>query len=302
MTHALALQALGCPTPIEISVAEFNAIKSARTTLLTALSAEEKYDLVIENYAEYERELLGLTIEKMLHHDFQWQAFAADRYLVGRRLANALTVSRSYIDQIKQDVKTICGIDADEATTLNACFSVEYDRSIGYRVMEALRNYLQHGGFPIALSFPSEWDEPRARLRFGITPMLDLHDLAASTFKSTVYQELLAFADNAKPNATLWLREYIEGINRVHSLYRELVSERVKTARSEFGRAIQRARECFGSNVGALAAISCDDAGEQSEVVPVFEGISERLAILTRRNPKLPTLSRWYVSSEVLSS
>jgi hypothetical protein len=168
--------------------------------------------------------------------------------------------------------------------------------------MEALRNYLQHGGFPIALAYPSGWDEPLVRLRFGITPMLDLRELATSTFKSTIYQELFTFADkDANPNITLWLREYVEGINRVHGQFRELVSERVETARSEFARAIQRARECFGSKIGSLAAVSLDDVGEQSEVFPIIDGILERLDVLTKRNPKLPTLSRWYVSSEVQS-
>lgn len=304
MKHVLALRVLGRPEPIEITSAEFSAVKSARTTLLASLSAEEKYDLVIENYAEYERELLSLTIEKMLHRDFQWTTFAADRYLIGRRLANVLTVSRSYADQIRQDVKTICGTDTDEATSLKSCFSAEYDRSIGYRVMEALRNYLQHGGFPIALSFPSAWDDrPEARLRFGATPMLDLQALGASTFKSTVYRELLASTDNdAKRNITLWLREYVEGMSRVHAQFRELIAGRVEGAQSEFGKVIQRAHECFGRRIGGLAAVTYGDCGEEDEVLPIIDEISQRLSILRRRNPKLPTLSRWYVSSEAPSS
>jgi hypothetical protein len=44
---------------IEISEAEFQTLKCAKESLITVLNIEEKFDAVLENYSEYERELLG---------------------------------------------------------------------------------------------------------------------------------------------------------------------------------------------------------------------------------------------------
>ncbi len=299
MTHVLALRLSVPPRRIEISNAEFDAIKCARAVLLEALSAEEKFDLVIGNYADYEQEIMSMAIHNMLHHDFRWSTFADGRYLIARRLANVLAVARSYIDQIKQDVESVLGQDAKN--TICSAFSAEYDKSIGYRVMEALRNYLQHGGFPIGLSFPFEWQGAEgSAMRIGIAPTLSLRDLEGSAFKSSVYRELLALGqENRKANINLFLREYIEGLNRVHIHLRELISARVEDARSEFVRATQVGRERLGPHIAGLAAIAIDDDGRETEVLGIFDEISDRLAVLVKRNPALPTLSRWYVTGEV---
>ncbi|WP_321477382.1 hypothetical protein [uncultured Paludibaculum sp.] len=298
MTYLLALRAAVPPICSEISSAEFDAIKCARAVLQAALRTEEKFDLAIDNYAEYEREMMNLAIHKMLHQDFQWSTGADGRYLIARRLANVLTVSRSYTDQLSQEGRIILGQDAKSAISL--VFSQQYERSIGYRVMVALRNHLQHCGFPIDLSFPFAWEgEGRTSMRIGITPTLNLRELDVGTFKSTVYKELLAIEkDRKKSNINLLLREYIEGLNRVHIYFRESIAVPVESARSEFERVIQFGRERLGPNIGSLAAIALGDDGSETEVLGIFGEISDRRALLVRRNPALPTLSRWYVTGE----
>lgn len=298
MTYLLALRAAVPPCWNEISSSEFGAIKRAKAVLQIALGAEEKFDLVIDNYAEYEREIMNLAIDKMLHQDFQWSSGADGRYLIARRLANVLTVSRSYTDQLKQDVTAILGQPAKDV--ISAAFSQEYDRSLGYRVMEALRNYLQHCGFPISLSFPFAWeDEERTTMRVGVTPTLSLRELDGSTFKSAVYKELLALGqDHRKSNISLFLRGYIEGLNHVHICFRELISAPVEGALVELERVTNFAMERLGTNTGSLAAIAIGEDGGEREVLGIFGDIADRRAALIRKNPALPTLSRWYVTGQ----
>jgi hypothetical protein len=61
---------LGCSSVIEISDDEFTRITNAKRNFLTLLGIEEKFDLVLENYLEYERELLSLNLQRMLLQDF----------------------------------------------------------------------------------------------------------------------------------------------------------------------------------------------------------------------------------------
>jgi hypothetical protein len=51
---------------IEIPQAEFDAISTARAHVLTFVGVERKFDLLVENYADYERELLEASLESLL--------------------------------------------------------------------------------------------------------------------------------------------------------------------------------------------------------------------------------------------
>lgn len=298
MKYILTPRTLTSKKPVDISEAEFTAIKKARDTLLTATNVEEKYDLVVENYSEYERELLGLTVSWMLHRDFQWSSFASARYVVARRLANVLTVARSYEDQVKQDVQRASGDDGQRVLVQK--FAEEYDGSLGYRTMAALRNYLQHGGFPFKMTLRTTWNDDRTRCQFVIIPLLEMSQLRGSSFKSAVRQQLDAFvAEKGEPNVTLFLRQFIEGLNRVHVHVRASLAEHVQHAQLEFGHVITRAREHFEGQVPGLAAVALDGGGHEQEVVAVFQDILDRRFELERMNRELPTLSSWYASGEI---
>lgn len=67
MRYGISACALENWPVLDISAGEFDAIKRAQRGLLTVLTIEEKFDAVLENYAEYERELLSLTLQRMVH-------------------------------------------------------------------------------------------------------------------------------------------------------------------------------------------------------------------------------------------
>ena len=54
------------------------------------ISIEEKFALVVDNYAEHERTLLDLTLSRMLDVDFGYSTVHDGRHLVNRRLANLM--------------------------------------------------------------------------------------------------------------------------------------------------------------------------------------------------------------------
>ena len=72
---------------------------------------------------------------------------------------------------------------------------MEYDKSVGYRIMEALRNYIQHRGEATkGISYPSqiEWREEGDPLwNFRLDLMLDMEALRRDKrFKRSVLQEI----------------------------------------------------------------------------------------------------------------
>src|SRR5947208_13497242 len=99
MTYGLTILAIGNTAFLEITPDEFRQIKTAKLIAMTALAIEEKFEILVENYSEYERTLLDLTLGKMIRMNFDAVSFAADRQLINRRIANLLMAARLYIDQ-----------------------------------------------------------------------------------------------------------------------------------------------------------------------------------------------------------
>jgi hypothetical protein len=149
MRYGITTLVLGSPGLIEISNQDYENIKQARRILFEALYLEEKFDLLTENYIEYETDLLALSTRYMIFRDQNYSWFRREQNLISRRVINLLTACRMYLDQSEHHLHNIYNGDSPKLTDLEVEKSFQYDGHLGYRVMEALRNYVQHRGSPI---------------------------------------------------------------------------------------------------------------------------------------------------------
>jgi hypothetical protein len=145
-------------TLIEISEEEFLRVKIAKQKIVRSLAVEDKFDLVLANYAEFEREILGLAVHQMVYFDLSWSSMRFDTQTLNRRVANLLSAGRLYIDQIMHDAGVLAGEDELLVELIRKKSSEQHDAKLGYRVMETLRNYTQHRALPVhQLSYPCAW-------------------------------------------------------------------------------------------------------------------------------------------------
>jgi len=94
MQYGITKLLIGSNNCLDISQEEFEEAKIAKHSLVEVLSIEEKHNLILDNYAEYESELLGLGLKRMLFSDRNWSSFESEIHIVGRRLINLLTTCR----------------------------------------------------------------------------------------------------------------------------------------------------------------------------------------------------------------
>jgi hypothetical protein len=94
---------------IAITAEDFRDIKKAKTNLMIALGIEEKFALLVENYTDYERTLLDLSLKNMIQQGWLWNSFMDDMQMVNRRIANLLMPATLYVDQISHDISCIFG-------------------------------------------------------------------------------------------------------------------------------------------------------------------------------------------------
>ena len=297
MRHRLAILSLDNWPFVEISSGDFDEIKDAKTKLTIALELEEKFELLVENYAEYERTLLDLTLTNMIRQDWVWTNFMDQRQLVNRRVANFLMTAQLYIDQAKHDIATMYGRESQAARDLKRAFDRESEESLGYRVMKKIRNHAQHRALPVgALSYPgTHQQDGKSSVRFGIELQLDLDELRDDP---RCDRQLLAELEEngAARDLTCMTRQFMESLSRVHESVRGLTEAEVAVWTAKIDDVVETANAKIGHTLG-LAAVSQEDEGTYREKVYVFPDLAKRARDMRTRYQNLKFSSGWYVSS-----
>lgn len=142
MIYNLRIWALGHGAGIELTEAEYSALVTAMRRVYIARDIEEKLDLLLENFLEYELDLLSLSLGSSLSPALDDHRVALETQLINRRVVNLLSTARMYVDQVRQSASQLLPGNAD--LNLDELFSAEYDNHLEYRVAESLRNYAQH--------------------------------------------------------------------------------------------------------------------------------------------------------------
>jgi hypothetical protein len=303
MRYYVAQRWTGGKGPVEISEADFQAIRDAKEGVVRAMLIEEKLDLVLDNFVEYEGDLLQLGLRSAVFEEHDWSDLQAARQRVNRRLANLLTTCRLYIDQVPHELTPLN--DPALVDAFHKQRSVEYDNRLGYAAMEAVRNYVQHRDLPVSgLSYKTAWvpEHTREWRRHIIAASIDLDKLEADDrvtekWKKTILPKLRAKGDEL--NWKVLVREYISGIGAIHGTLRALLAPRVKAWDD---RLLRTLREYQAATQASLAigveVIATNDEGEVVEEIEVFTGQMDRRKALERKNRNVGHWSKILVTSE----
>jgi hypothetical protein len=135
MRYGITKTVLGSKGFIEISREEYENARTAKQKLAEALNIEEKLNFILENYVEYERELLNSSLDSLMFAGRDWSYSVNEIHKINRRLINLLTTCRLYIDSTKHDIKLLFEDDAAQVESLKRKMSNEYDSNIGYNLM-----------------------------------------------------------------------------------------------------------------------------------------------------------------------
>ncbi len=300
MIYNLRILAAGFGSGIELTGTEYASLVSAIQRIYLATGVEEKLDLLLENYLEYESELLQLGLQSCLFTSIDDHRVFREAQLINRRIVNLLTAARMYIDQVKHSLARY--FDPDPAPDIAALFSAEYDQHLEYRIAEALRNHTQHRALPVhtVLAF-REWEKKHTaeqRLRFTVIPSVSLEELVdEGEFKASVLAELEQSGKKFFPLTPI-LRRYVESLASVHGKVRLLLSDRTDLDHQTLVAALDRARSELNEKLTGLAVTSGIDPEHPSERHYISERSWARRSTLIRKNSQLLNLSLCYVSAE----
>jgi hypothetical protein len=283
----------------EISEAEFTALRTARNNLAIVARVEEKFGIVLGNYEEFEIALLTQTAHKVVFQEINPSRVQDIVYTLNRRVINLLTSCRLYLDHIRHDLNSIFGKGAGATKMVVQETNNQYDAKLGYRVMEALRNYVQHRGLPIDNMLHSvSPDKPRVGFAaHTITPLLNTYKINEDGgFKQSVLNELIN-AHGEQVDLKPLVREYIEGIAEVHSKFRGIIADDVGQWDSTLVSAMDQRRAPEGGPP-FLTVVHTDDVGKTIEEFHLYWALLMRRQELEQRMPLYGHVRKPVVTSD----
>ncbi|WP_171715749.1 hypothetical protein [Paenibacillus phytohabitans] len=125
------------------------------------------------------------------------------------------------------DLKLVCNNKPDILDMYKRLMNSEYDSVLGYRVMEALRNFVQHRGLPVHVISHKTSRTDDNRIKHLIIPIIRINDLESDgKFKKKLLEELKEEGD--KLDIRLYIRQYIQSFYKFQKFIREILAEEVQ--------------------------------------------------------------------------
>lgn len=300
MIYELGRMVLGSSDYMEISSQHFEEIERAKKCLIEALYIEEKFNLVVDNYLEFEIDLLEGAARNMVRFTPNYAEFQLDRSRINRRLINLLSTCKSYTDQSSFHLTNMFG---KRSEVLNAFKQdLKTETGPGFRVMSEVRNFAQHRGYPIHSVYCSaKWTgmENTAKLPFSMVPLIDVRGIQEDTrLDKQVRKELKSKGENVDVRPLI--RDYLAALGSIHERMRCRLKPHINEWEMIILGAIERFRAHCGQekSVVGLAALAKNVDGKLCQEVPLFTKFIEYRKGLETQTLGLSTLARRYVTSE----
>jgi hypothetical protein len=293
------------PGFIEIDAIEYDQIKEARKNLLEVLFLEEKLDLVTENFYEYESELLSIASRMMIFHNEDHFSMSRERNVINRRIVNLMSACRMYLDQSIHHIANVYGKDSYKIEVIKTERSLHYDQNLSYRVMEALRNYIQHRGAPlysIQFSYQRIDQGDNFQLLHTVLPLVSISALSDDgKFKRSIVEELKSIKKEDTFDIRPLIRDYVEIIGLIHEKTREVIGPDLTSWEDMLNNTIHKFQKEFSLDIPltSLDIIAKDENNHWQERKAILRNFIERRRVLEKKNRSFNNLHKTYVSNEI---
>lgn len=229
MPYVICRMVLGTTPTVEISKAEYEAVKPARGAINELIAVEERFDGVMENYVELEDTIHNLGVRALAFVDYHYEEMAAPLNLVSRRVSNLLSATRLYRDALPQHASRLLGRRHPAVQPLIDLKHDNPSHPLAYRQMEAVRNYAQHVGPPISdltIKHRKDVNEKDETTGFSTSVIPHVDADAISRLRDMAPDLRASFLSlGAQPNPMPIIRKYIEHIGTIHAGFRDTVKQ-----------------------------------------------------------------------------
>lgn len=298
--YTLTRSALGQHPRIPITRAEYEDIQRATDFVHAVTDIERPFDLVIRSYIEFEKSLSNSAINHMIRLIDDRIVFLHEMQEHLMRLATLLTTCRMYLDQTDKSLKSAPLNTLELATPFSQAKSRQYDESFSYRLLEALRNFVQHQGQGIhQLTHRAGWvgENEERRILFSTDVFVDPTALHRADINAKFRTELTAYQDRL--DLRVHARHYVERLGSIQADIRSWLGRSLSDAKAKILTKIEifEALDPNRDSIGLVAAEKRSDGTLHSEI-HLMRNSLRYLDALQTTNGTLVNLSKRYATSE----
>ncbi|KUO78090.1 MAG: hypothetical protein APF81_08120 [Desulfosporosinus sp. BRH_c37] len=227
----------------EIEDSDFIRVKDAYKTCLSLLWVEEKFNIVSDNFYEWEQEIKNsydFLVESQSDSpdcDIIMKEHGTKEIIIlNRRLSNILNSIRMYRDQVLHDLSAL---ENELKIKFESETNRQYDKSFSYQLMELVRNYMQHQGLII--------ERITAIIPFSRVVKGELWYFVESNYQSLKkidkFKQKIKLMGHITDQAE-WinlvgvLREYYSQIIELHNYFRTITNEMCNNAITDINKIV----------------------------------------------------------------
>ncbi len=156
------------------------------------------------------------------------------------------------------------------------------------------------------MKFSGEWldieNNETSRLLHTVIPIINVSELAEDgKFKKSILDEMLSIDGKDGIDIRPLVRDYIEGIGKIHEKVRDAIRPDVEQWDGVVNDVIKKYQNEFGSDasLAGLAIVAEDDDGHWVEKRTIFKQFIEKRKVLESKNRVFVNLHKRYASNEI---
>ena len=298
MKQFIKKDVLGVHPELSIERDEYVSLLNARDLLTEAYSFEEKYSLIMGNYAELEKTVLGFVVNRIIEYPTQYKYMHDVRSTLQRRILNLLTATKLYRDQVATHISIMAGSGSGGQEEAKKRISEQYDQNPEFRFMEAFRNHVQHVSIQLDnLNLGAElMESENQEMEYYLSCSVLKQTLAENRkFKSSVLKEI-----PDEVSLIFYIRKYIKCIGAIHEYGRNTSNHKLISSRAIIQQKLEE--YCDFADCTDLGVYLYSVDGETTEKHALTLQTDDVRLELKKMHPYKPRLADSYATGKVRES
>lgn len=292
---------LGRYPKLDIDEETYLELAKSMEVLHIAYEFEQRFELVLQSYKEWELEIAKTAVDVMLNQHSNHSDFHFIFMRCALKIGAFLSFVRFYVEKLESLLRKL--ETQGVGTNIKDMFSEAYDSSFNYRFMEAIRNYAQHKRPPVhRITLPSKWNkydkghEDDDTMESSVSVLVEKSRLEEDgKFKKTVLNEMEENVDLVSST-----RAYLELVGNITEDIRKQIKPLVDRSRQ----LVENIRDQYAIldesvykdtlNAGILSG------GRYTDEVSLQLQTDDTRILLRDKNTSFQNLSKRHISTRVV--
>jgi hypothetical protein len=286
---------------LNINRGKWDKIKQAKSVISHIRYIEQKYDLMISNYYEFERELLEQALDTSIRNPNR-QSISLATLSLARQIINLITSISLYIDHVKKrHIGNLPFSDKKRETLLKELKDYQ-SNSNDLKFIRNLRNYVIHRDLPLdSYTMKSSWEKlENEEVEKGghlIIPTIQKDKLLKDRkFSTNVVEKMIE--DSEKIDLRIPIRKTIEIISQFNKSFRQQISNDFQSAKDIIKETIKESNEFSKSNNKYCRVIREVDSNVK-EIIYLDKHHIDQIELFYQRNSSQGNLENRYIHNRI---